>query len=324
MLEYSVLPLSLSGKESFIDASKEELRVLLALIECGGEIESEESLAALASTTKARCAAALTLWREEGVIRLADKSPTVTEEFEERLRKGEIIEVGAKEVAASIRDSALADMISECTKILEKSSLNTDEIKRLTALHEQYGLSPEYIITLAAYMKNRSSRLSVVALVNKAIKLHEKEIDDLSSLEGYISDTENTSEAEKAFRKIFGIYDRSLTKSEKDAFARWSRTYGYYTEIVTEAYDIAVNHTSRGYVSYADKLLTAWYEAGCRTVSDCKRKYEADAEERKTRRNQNAKAAHQSKKSAEDKERYGSFDAGEALMKALERSFGEN
>ena len=47
MIYYKVLPLSLTDKSSFAEASAEELRVLLALIECEGTVESAEALAKL-------------------------------------------------------------------------------------------------------------------------------------------------------------------------------------------------------------------------------------------------------------------------------------
>ena len=190
----------------------------------------------------------------------------------------------------------------------------------LTGLYEQYKLSAEYIVTLAAYLAERG-KLSVTKLVNRAIELDEREIDTTEALESYIADRENENEADYAFRKIFGIYGRSPAKSEKEAFARWSKTYGYFTEIVGEAYDIAVSRVSRGHVAYADKILTRWHECGCRTLNECRRQYEAD-EAQKREKYEEAKVKRQTTKKAEEKERYGDFDVRDAFMKALDRSYG--
>ena len=138
---YRCAPLSVTETEAFAEASREELRVLLTLIEKNGSIESLEALAALARTSKARASSSLTFWEEAGVIRKGSDVPTITEEFEERIRLGEIREVTAKEAATSIRNSGLADMISECAALMQRSSFNSSEIKELTALYEQYALS---------------------------------------------------------------------------------------------------------------------------------------------------------------------------------------
>lgn len=316
MIEYSLLPLSVSDKESFSEASREELRTLLALIEVSGNVESIDALASLAKVSKARASSSLTFWQEAGVIKEGISSPTITEEFEEKIRKGEITEKPLVEVARSIRDSGLSDMISECAQLMGRSCLNTQEIKQITALHEQYGLSPEYIVMLSAHMAE-GGKLTPTRLVNQAVKLTEREIDDTAKLEEYIVERESSSEAEREFRKLFGIYERALSKSEKEAFRKWSCDYGYFTNIVGEAYDIAVTSVNRGHLKYVDKLLTRWYETGCRTLQECKDRYEADAEEKKQRSYQKS-----SKSEKKEAEQYGNFDTDYAFMKAIERSYG--
>jgi DnaD/phage-associated family protein len=292
------------------------LRVLLALIECGGCVSSAAALAALAGVSSARAGAALVFWEEAGVIRKDSEKQTITEEFEERLEHGKIREVSSAEVAKSIRDEGLADMISECAALMKRATLNSAEAKDLTALHEQYALSDEYIVTLAAYLSEHG-KLTVTKLVNKAIQLTEREIDTPETLELYIAERESSSEAEREFRKIFGIYNRAPSKTEKEYFKKWSRDYGYFTEIVGEAYDIAVTNASRGHLAYADKLLTRWFEAGCRTLGECREQYAKDEAEKKSK-----KEAEKPKRNKPEKERYGDFDPEEAFLKALERSYG--
>jgi DnaD/phage-associated family protein len=313
MIKYKLLPLSVSDKEAFIEASREELRVLLVLVELSGAVNSSDELARLAGISKTRASSALTFWKEAGVIKENESAPTITEEFEEKIQKGEITEVPMTSVAKSIRDSKLSDMISECASFMGRSALNTQEIKQLTALHEQYALSPEYIVMLSAHMAE-GGKLTPTRLVNQAVKLCEREIDDTAKLEEYIVERESTSEAEREFRKLFGVYNRALSKSEKEAFRKWSSDYGYFTNIVGEAYDIAVSKTDRGHLKYVDKLLTRWYETGCRTLGECRARYEADAEENKQQKT--------SKKKKTETEQYGNFDTDYAFMKAIERSYG--
>ena len=90
--KYRVMPLRLSQNPSFSEASKEELRTLLALIEAEGDMKSEDVLAAMAGVSVARCKAALAFWEECGVIFPDDGAPRVTEEFADRLVRGEIDE----------------------------------------------------------------------------------------------------------------------------------------------------------------------------------------------------------------------------------------
>ena len=313
-------PLSITDKEAFVDASRDELRALIAIIEASGRVSDAQELAKSASISKARAAAAIVYWEEAGVLRSED-TPTITEEFEKSLSVGELAEKKSTEVAKTIRNSALAEMISECAKIMQRAALNTTEIKQLTELYEQYSLSEEYILTLAAYLAGER-KLTVTTLINRAIKYAtEYEIDDLASLSAFIEERESTSAAEKEFRRIFGFSGRALSKTEKEYFKKWSRDFGYFVDIVGEAYDIAVMNGAKKIVAYVDNLLTGWYSAGCKTLIECKEKHARDIEEKKEQRE---KEKTSNKKSKKPLDNYSDFDPDEAFRLALERSFGSD
>lgn len=314
---YEILPLDLEGKEAYLDASKEELRVLLALIELRGESFQIERLVSLCGITKARVLSAIVYWQEAGFIREHGKEDTITYEFEKRLKKGEIIDEGSLKTSRTIRNEKLAPLITECETIMGRS-MNSTETKEVIALHTQHGLSDEYIATLASYI-SKTVKLTPKTLVNKALKLVERDIDTVPLLTAYIEERESENESEFAFRRLFGIRDRALSKSEREYFARWAREYGYFTNIVGEAYDIAVMTTRKAPMEYVDKILKSWYDAGCRTLEDCRRKAELDKEERRA---QSAKK--KEGKGKPNKERYGNFDIDDAFAKALERSYGND
>ena len=331
MIYYKVLPLSLTDKSSFAEASAEELRVLLALIECEGTVESAEALAKLAKASKARTTSALVFWEEERVITKND-SPSVTEEFESRIRRGELLEEKSLSVAKSIRDNALSEMIDECVRIMKRTELSTEEIKAITGLNTQYSLSEEYILTLLSHLlENRRTKLTVSKLVDKAIDLStNKNINTAEELDIYFKDIKCKTETEYNLRRRFGLSGRALSKTERDLFEKWGRTYGYGEPIIDEAYDIAVNTKKKewkdkSYIQRVDEILSRWYEAGCRTVLDCRKQYEADEEEKRAEKeSQKSAAAEKKKKSKEKLDNFGSFDVDAALMKAIERSFDDD
>jgi len=320
---YSYIKGKALSSEVFADASCEELRALIALIERDGTPITAEGLSALAKISRARAVAAIALWLETGVIRECDGAPSLTEEFNTGERDGEISERPSLEVARTIRDEGLSEMIAECTRLLRRTTLPIEDSKSLCGLYEQYGLSTEYILTLTAYLtRGGERRVNVETLVNSAIKYStEMEISTVEALEEYIEKKENESATVKEFRKIFGIYDRPLSKTEAECFERWSRQYGYFTEIVGEAYDLAVMGGYRKLVFQANRLLTRWYETGCRTVAECRARFEADEEEKKRERD---KSKREKKASTKPLDTYSDFDPEEALRLALERSFGSD
>ena len=318
-VNYRVDRLSVIGNAAFAEASKEELRALLALIELSGECESENALATAAGISAARCKAALAFWEESGVITPGGQ-PVIRDEFADRLTAGEIDEAPAVRVADSIRDEHLASMIEECAGFMGQACLPNADVKNLTALYTQYSLSPEYIVTLAAYLSSRGD-LTVRRLCNEAIKLSGKGCDSVEALDAYIKDMEESSGAEWEFRRVLGIYGRNLSVSEKKYFKKWAEEFGYSVGVVSEAYDVAVLNTKsgRGDLRYMDSVLTAWHEAGCRTVNECREKAEADRLRREAEKPEPKKRT----KTTAETPRYGNFDINEAFNNAVARSFGD-
>lgn len=326
-INYQILLKPISECQGFCDMTAAELRVLVALIENGGRLDSAEALAKAAGTTPPRCMSALTLLSEMGLIKKEgdETAPfsesTITEEFEYVLRKGDIDEVPATKVAASIRDENLAEMYAECANLFGKPSLPTDHTKILEALHTQYGLSPEYILTLASYMATKGTP-NVSRLKNMALRLYERGIDNIEELERYIAECERENTDVWELKRLIGIKNRNLSDAELEYVRRWYDEYGFTTEIIGEAYNISTIGTSKLSMPYMEKILSSWHAAGCKTLEECKSQAEKESADLATAHKEKSKKA--KPKSEAPKPRYGSFDIDEAFKAALNRSFGED
>ena len=139
---------------AFTEASKEELRVLVAIGFSDGLSESEIATAAGVSASRAK--SAIALWLAEGIIEECINE-VITEEFANRLHPGELVETSAKDVAESIRDEGLSLLIEECAALLKKPALSTEEIKCITGLVTQYSLTADYVLTLAAHLSAKKN-----------------------------------------------------------------------------------------------------------------------------------------------------------------------
>jgi len=323
MNKYTVKVHNITSSPVFCEASREELRALLAIIEKEGEITSAAALAEAAGISQARASSSIALWEEAGVIAKCDDVPTVTEEFEERIALGKITERTSAAVAREIRDSELGELISECAALMKRAALSPEEIKIITALYSQLALDEEYILTLAAYI-DECGRLTAERLGADAERLVKKGITTPEALNDYITQRQNESGAEWEFKRTVGIWNRSLTKSEQKYVNRWYGEFGFGSEIVGEAYDITVLNTSKLNLPYMDKILTAWHEAGCKTVEECR----AAAESERARLAQddakkNDKRPPKLPRQKATTPRYGNFDPLDAFEKALQRSYGD-
>ena len=316
--------------EAFAEASAHELKVLVAIMECGGTA-SEEQILEKAGISKSRLAAALTLWQGEEIIEKTDtvlgqsaKTPygnTVADEFEERVFKGELHEQTAKETAESIRDNNLASVIDECAKLMGKINLTPMEVKRVSSLSSQYGFSEEYIAMLMYHLSEKSV-LTVNRLINKAIKLADDNINTVEDLERYLAKAERESGEFNEIRRVLGIYDRFLSVSEEKYFRKWLYEYCYGAVVIALAYDYSVLNKGKKDLRYMEKLMNDWHGASCRTEAECRDRYEQRrAEQDKEAAEKRTAEKKTYSKPEREKPRYGNFDAEEAFRLALARSF---
>ena len=322
MIEYKINLSPLPQNESFRDASKEELRILVALISRSGRYESIEELAKIASTSNARASSAIVFWEEAGFIRRGrfDTGDNIIEEFISREDLDEPIEERSVEIAEHIRDKGLANLIDECARLLEKPALSSFETKKIVTLCTQYSLSDEFIITLAAYLME-NKKLSITRLVTDAQRLVKNGIDCVEELEKYITNKKSETSDERELREIVGIKNRNLSGKEKEYAKKWFSTYGYSESIIGLAFDKATINTETASLPYMDKLLTRWHEEGCKTYEECYALLQSDSASIASQYKKKSDEVKQKKKTTA---RYGDFDINDAFNKALSRSYGDD
>lgn len=313
------LPHSASSTAAFPEATAEELRVLIAAIELNGTKTSLSAVAARAGTSIPRTKASLRLWESEGALAFSETPNNIIDEFEPAEDT-----VEAKKTAATIRSEGLRTLHEEIARIIEKPALDREEVNRVTALTTELALSPEYIITLASFLKEKreasgnEAKLRVGNIVNRAKSLAEKGIDTLEMLERHIELTEQDTKDEHEIRTILGIWGRAISKTQKEYFKKWMNDYCFGSDIISEAYDIAALNTKNGSLPYMDRVLTSWHEAGLKTAEECRNYDTARLKEKRDKR-----SAKKPSKTEPETPKYGNFDPSAAFMAALDRSYSD-
>ena len=329
MTKYKLNSDVLLSASEFSEASVGELRVLLTLVADGSL--SNERISEITGLSSARVKSAIVLFEDAGIITKYDTPPavnnreqTVTEHFEERITLGAVHEITAKDCAKDIRDNSLASLLSECAALMGKAALSTEEAKMISATYTQLALTEDYIITLAAYIAEKKGKLTAVRLSGESEKLVKRGVDTTEALEKYIADIENETGAIQEFKRICGIYNRNFSKTENALINRWYYDFGFGEEIIGEAYDITVMHSSKSdkfSFQYMDKILTRWHECDCKTLEDCKRVSESEKPEKQAK--EEKKTPPRMPRTPASAPRYGNFDVDDAFKKALIRSYGD-
>lgn len=305
--------------QAFSETTAEELRVLVAAIKLCGKKTSVEEIASVASTSVPRAKASLNLWEGEGAILRAEGESNIIDEFEP---ENEIVE--AKKTAEAIRQEGLRALHEEIARIIEKPALEREEVNRITILVTELGLSPEYIITLASFLKEKreasgkDTKLRVGNIINHAKALTEKGVDTLEVLERHIELSQRDTRDEYEIRTVLGIWGRAISPTQKKYFSKWMNEFCFGREIITEAYDIASIKTPNASLQYMDKVLTSWHEAGLKTVEEC-RNYDTGRMKEKA----DKRGATRKSKTEPETPKYGNFDPNAAFMAALDRSYSD-
>lgn len=304
----------LLGTSALAEAGALELRVLYAL--CELENATAEALAQLLSVEEAEVAAAIGYWRGAGAVTVGSAAATPEEAPASQKPIEQKTELSATELADYIRDGGLAELINSAEAQCGRT-FNRPDLAALIRLVEDYALDGAYILTLLAYCDNMSGeRKSVRYAERVAATLIGKGITTCASLEEYIENHDALRSVEGRLRSMFGIGARKLTTREEECFLLWTKTFGYGEDMIGAAYDVTVGATGKASVSYANKVLTAWYEAGIKTPAEAE---EHIQKERAARSTPPRKRPEKAAPPADGV--HASFDVGDFFRRAVDRSY---
>lgn len=196
-----------------------------------------------------------------------------------------------------------AAFLHACESILHRV-FNISENNVVIALRQYRGLDESYILLLAGYLDKEcfdrtGKHLSVYALSRRTESLLADGIDTYAALEEYIAKLEKRSSLEGRVRSIFGLGERKLSAKELEYLDHWA-SMGLSDELLSLAYDITVNATSKPSMAYTDKILTRWHDNNITTAADVKN-------ERGDKKSASA----------------ASFDTDDFFAAAIKRSYGD-
>ena len=301
------------------NAKKNDIIILLGFLSSPGA--DPAALASICQTDEASVASALSYWRGAGVVSLDDGEESAgpaaapaKEKKSDRLLET-VPSYTSEEVAAIVSsDRSVSSMLDELQQILGRIFGQTDTV-RIISVMNYYGIDPEYILLTAAHCAS-SGKKAVAYLVSAVSSLCEHGIGDVDTLNEYLMAIAKTASLETRVRALFGINTaRALSDREKEFLTDWSEKYQYGYEIITLAYNIAVDATGGNpTMPYTNAILRRWYEAGLRTDSDIKNYLDAEKKGEKGGR----------RKSGAKKDAFGdkSFDPQDFFTKSLLRTYG--
>jgi DnaD/phage-associated family protein len=306
--------------DAFSSASSEDLRVLIALLESGADVE-KEALSKIAHCEIDEIDDAIQFWRGAGILGKAQKKSSnkeepKTEESKKPLRREDrVSSLNSKELASSIKRKNLSSLIDACQQTAGKV-MTTAEVNIIVGLHDELSLSGEYILMLVHHCYENDKR-SMKYVEKMAFSLCDSGILSASDLEIYLEEKRKFASFEWQLKKMFGLGERDFTKKQASFVSKWEKEYGISIEILGLAYDITVDSINKADFSYIDKILTSWHENGLKTEKEILAFEEKAKEERKSKTEKEKKPEKNPKSSVG----YNSFDVDDFFSRAVERSY---
>ncbi|MCC8014816.1 MAG: DnaD domain protein [Eubacterium sp.] len=182
---------------------------------------------------------------------------------------------------AMTQNKALSDLCALSQEILGKTLKNKD-IETLYWFYDELGLSPEVITMLLEYCVSKDKR-NMNYIERVAISWHKNGIITIDAADKFITVEKEKSGYFYSLRKLFGIENRNLSKTEETYLKTWRDTYCMDENMVGLAYEYCIMQTSKLSFPYMNSIIKRWYELNIHTIPEA----EQDHEDFKNKNKQN-------------------------------------
>ncbi len=267
---FNFIPLETEFIEKHMPAANGEyVKIYLYILNTaikGNAVDAKEVAKAL-SILESDVVNAIEYWMEKGVLS-AGEAVKVAENHDPARNKKTLAQINENPLAAK----ELAELSILAEDMLQKPITDADR-STLYWLHDELGFSSELTMMLLEYCVSKEKR-DMRYIEKVAIAWHEKGITDIASAEKYMSGEKQRNKAYYELRKLFGIVDRNLSKTEECYLEKWCEDCGMSTEMIALAYEYCIMATQKLSFQYMDKIIENWKKAGISTIEAAERDHE--------------------------------------------------
>jgi len=150
------------------------------------------------------------------------------------------------------------------TELYLGKPISSTEAESIIYLYEDLDMSAdliEYLIGTCVDNGNKS-----IAYINKvAFDWHDKGIRTVKEAK---VESRKYNKIYSTVLNAFGIVNRGLAKQEINYIDKWTNQYDFSVEVIEEACDRTIFHTSQPNFKYADSILKGWYKNSVSTLED--------------------------------------------------------
>lgn len=167
-----------------------------------------------------------------------------------------------------IKDSKEARQILFITEAYLGKPLTTTDMRRILYLYDGLGFSFDLIDYLTQYCVNKG-KTSLRYIEAVGLAWHRQGIRTLEDAKA--SAESSAGKLHYQIFRFFGIRSHEPTKPEIQIMDRWTKEYGFTSELISEAAKRTLAKTHEPSLNYADGILTSWHKAGAKNLDDVAR-----------------------------------------------------
>ena len=150
------------------------------------------------------------------------------------------------------------------TELYLGKPISSTEAESIVYLYEDLNMSFDLIEYLVGTCVDNGNK-SIPYISKVAFDWHERGI---TTVEQAKEESKKYNSIYNTIISTFGIINRGLAKQEINYVDKWTKQYGFPTEIIEEACDRTIAHTSQPNFKYADSILKGWYKNNVSTLKD--------------------------------------------------------
>ena len=286
-MKYSIDPVvfgsSFSFPSSIVDknisvATETEIKVILYLFRHFADGVDIKQCSADLGYDENEISAALSFWRQTGVITAEDDGTKPSVNRDKAIVKNE--KPTRLDVAKRGADDKNFAMILNEAQLKFGRSLKTNEASTLLYIYEDLGLDLSVCLYLLQYAVNEG-KTNIRFIEKTAVNWINAGVKTISDAEAIVIKEINSNLAWKRLEKAFGIEHRKPSPKELQYALKWFDEWKLEDEFLTLAYNVCVDAKSKFIFSYCAKIVDNWYNSGLKTVADVKKANDNNSNEKR-------------------------------------------
>lgn len=185
-----------------------------------------------------------------------------------------IPEYGKSYIAKRSMEDPLFESMQEEAARCVGHSLSGPELNTLFGIYDHLGLPPEVIYVLLTFCKEEiqekygPGRLPTMRQIEKqAFIWANDEIMTWEMADEYIQRRKQRKDTHSEIKRLLGIWDRALTKTETDTFNDWLDK-GFGLDAIAMAFDRTIAGTGNYKLPYMNKIMQNWHNKNLHTPAE--------------------------------------------------------